>query len=539
MNSLKKIPIRLLALSIAITFAVTLLSVFIGIKTMNEDIKESNRWVDHTYKAIININDVLLNVINMETGYRGFLITGDDDFLEPYFAGKDELTSSLEQLIFLTRDNKLQTDTFNEIRRQLDLWQKEVLNKGIDLREEPDSDAVVQFVAEAHGKKYVDLIRELLEIAEVRERELLKERYVANSENISNITIWTAIISTFGFFISGLILTLINRTLSKEIRDVSGNVKQLSEGKLLPIVIAPSKNELYEIRYSLNETTSKLSELIYEIKEASLGVESSVHDVSTVILGTSENISTELKQIEEISIAANELESSAKEVSLSAKKAEVEAEKAIESVRAGNEAIEHSVELTKNVNLSANRAADIINQLEVSAENIGQITEVISTISQKINLLALNAAIESARAGENGKGFSVVAEEVRKLASKTQESIDSIKDLVINLQLESKVAKDRINDNLNFVNESIVFSDSVIKAFSDITSSVNIILETNSLVANASAEQYTVTENVSKRATLTYDLASRNVEAANEIDSALKKVLYFTRKQKEGISFFN
>jgi methyl-accepting chemotaxis protein len=292
------------------------------------------------------------------------------------------------------------------------------------------------------------------------------------------------------------------------------------------------------IYLSLVNLSQQLSELIKNSHGISESVSAASQQLNTIMSDTKSNSQEELAQVEQISTAINELSSTSHEVSNKAVLAEDEAKKARENVVNGKQMLEKNITLTGDINSSVTDTAEIVEELKAFAVEIGTVTEVINSVSEQTNLLALNAAIEAARAGEHGRGFAVVADEVRNLASKTQESTVSIQGIIEKLQSQSERANNNMIKNVELIEESVLLADHVKSSFEDISAAVESISEINALVATASQQQHCVTEDISKNTTQAFDLVQQNVSAVDETLQASSELAQMAEMQKNELAFF-
>jgi len=267
-------------------------------------------------------------------------------------------------------------------------------------------------------------------------------------------------------------------------------------------------------------------------------VSSSSQELSAVMNDTLKNMENEKLQVEQISTAIYELSSTSQEVSNKALEAEEETKVSLKTIENGKVTLEKNIALTRDINNSVTDTATIVNELKNFSIEIGTVIDVINGISEQTNLLALNAAIEAARAGEAGRGFAVVADEVRTLASKTQQSTVSIQEIILKLQEKSEEASSNMTQNVELIDGSVALADQVKLAFEEISQAINAISEINALVATASVEQTGVTEDISKNTTQAFDLVQQNASAINETLQASTELARLAQTQKDEMEFF-
>ncbi|ELR66508.1 Methyl-accepting chemotaxis protein [Photobacterium marinum] len=200
--------------------------------------------------------------------------------------------------------------------------------------------------------------------------------------------------------------------------------------------------------------------------------------------------------------------------------------------------MQRSDDISAQIDSSVKESTEIVNQLREYSNEIGTVVDVITGISEQTNLLALNAAIEAARAGEQGRGFAVVADEVRSLAAKTQQSTVDIQELISRLQEQAQQADNFMKSNSELINESLDITRQVGEAFTTISDSVAQISELNTLVATASEEQSGVTKDISQNVTITSDIVNQNVAGIAQSSQASEELSRLADEQKSLLSYF-
>jgi len=319
-------------------------------------------------------------------------------------------------------------------------------------------------------------------------------------------------------------------------QDIAKLIETMAKGDLT-VKLTPSDNDTGIYR-SLVALSNQLSEIVCNSIKVSESVAASSEELNAVMNDTLKNMESEKQQVEQISTAIYELSTTSQEVSGKAVSAEDETKVSLSNIDSGKVTLEKNIALTNDISISVAETAMIVDELRKFTIEIVTVIDVINGISDQTNLLALNAAIEAARAGEAGRGFAVVADEVRSLASKTQQSTVSIQDIILKLQQQAEKASSNMTQNVDLIEGSVVLADQVKSAFEDISQATKMISEINAMVATASVEQTGVTEDISKNTTEAFDLVQQNVLSINQALQAATELAQLAQTQKDDISFF-
>ncbi|WP_426224888.1 methyl-accepting chemotaxis protein [Pseudomonas sp. DSP3-2-3] len=228
---------------------------------------------------------------------------------------------------------------------------------------------------------------------------------------------------------------------------------------------------------------------------------SSAHSLSAVTEQTNREVSSQQQETEQVATAMNQMTATVHDVARNAEEAALAAQTADNKVDSGQTVVRQSLQRIEQLATSATSASNSIESLSAEIQNIGTVLGVIKSVAEQTNLLALNAAIEAARAGEQGRGFAVVADEVRALAKRTQQSTEEIERLVGSLQNGAQASVTQIRSSAELVKLAVSDVLQTESALGSIASAVSMIQQMNQQIAAAAEEQTSVAEEINRSVT--------------------------------------
>ncbi|MDH4273837.1 MAG: methyl-accepting chemotaxis protein [Gammaproteobacteria bacterium] len=229
-------------------------------------------------------------------------------------------------------------------------------------------------------------------------------------------------------------ITIFNSYVFSPLRNLTTNMRRCSEGDLTVKVEAKGLAELHTLGVGLAALVTSLREQVSEIHSHSAQLASAAEELSIITNESSDGLRKQTENTEQVATAINEMTATILEVSQNVEIAAKAAHNADNETASGKKIVTETIERIDALSQEIDKAAEVVRKLQSDSESIGTVMDVIRGIAEQTNLLALNAAIEAARAGEQGRGFAVVADEVRVLASRTQQSTQEIRDMIERLQ---------------------------------------------------------------------------------------------------------
>ncbi len=299
-----------------------------------------------------------------------------------------------------------------------------------------------------------------------------------------------------------------------------------------------SRDELGELGDVFNDTVVKIHDLIERVGQTVIEVERQADRVEVVSGESNQAVAGQRSQIEQVATAMNEMSATAQEVARSAAAAVGSAQSVNDETVSGRELVDFQVGSIQKLASGIDQSVAVINQLAADSASISRVLEVIKGIAEQTNLLALNAAIEAARAGEQGRGFAVVADEVRTLAKRTQQSTEEIEQMISKLQGGVAATVKAMSGSHKMADDTVSQSAKVQQALENILGAVGMIVDQNQQIAAAAEQQTAVAHDIYQNIVAINEAGERTAEGSNQTEQASRELSDHVSRLKQLISAF-
>ncbi len=317
---------------------------------------------------------------------------------------------------------------------------------------------------------------------------------------------------------------LVIGSITRGLRDAIHVAQSVAAGNLTEEVHVEGSDEIAQLLNALSIMRNKLHQMINEMNQASTELAASAEELAAVSEDTNRTLYEQQSEVQQAATAINEMSATVQEVARSAQDTANSATHASTEAHLGQQEVSNTIDSISSLATAVENATRVIHQVGEDSSDISTVLDVIKSIAEQTNLLALNAAIEAARAGEQGRGFAVVADEVRTLAKRTQESTKEIEGVIVRLQDSSKNAVYAMEDGRTQTETSVKQAAKAGTSLETITQAISHISDMNTQIASAAEEQSVVAEEINRNITVISDVAEQNAAASNQITASSEEL---------------
>jgi methyl-accepting chemotaxis protein len=423
---------------IALGFGLALVMIaLIGATTFRGTTKliDAAGWSQHTSIVLANLEDLLSGVKDAETGQRGYLLTGDEHYLEPYTQAKAPVDNDVEEVRKLTSDNPNQQRRIGALEPLIAAKFSE-LQETIDLVRDKDKglEAALKVVRTDRGKQIMDGIRKVVADMEDEERGLLKKRTEEAQLTAENAKSTILIGSLVSFVLLSAVGFFITRSITRPLRQFMLFVELVGKGDLTKKAANSTSDELGQLGHTLNQMVDGLKDVANQTRTAAENLNSASAEMMASTQQQAGSTSQQARAVQETTATVDEISQAGTQISEKARKVATTAEATASTSVAGLQAVQDTNRTMESIREQAEAVAENVVTLSEKTQAVGEIIATVNDIAEQSNLLALNAAIEAAAAGEQGRSFSVVANEIKNLADQAKQATIQVRSILGEIQ---------------------------------------------------------------------------------------------------------
>jgi methyl-accepting chemotaxis protein len=500
-------------------------------------------YTDESFKQLImeNVENAMLAkdldilYLNQTREINNYLLTGDESYLSQYEDTLKEAneTIKLMQEAFVTPEEK---ETVNQLAA-FQLRYDEIVRKAIAFKKAGNEIGYINLL-NTSGKTVTNVFQAKIVALDKIQEKIVFSGIESLGVAVKNTKLLVLLIGLVSFIIGIALALIISRTISKPISQASEAIQKVAQGDLQiePLQIK-TKDEVGELAHSFNIMVHDLREVVGKVYESSSSVAASSQElaasaeqstsaseqVSRMTQSSAEGNEQQESQFKELMIAINSLNTDIQNVADNSKEMLQLTENTSGLTQKGEAFIDHVVGQMNLIQQSVVKASNSIYSLRDRSNEISQITKIITDVAEQTNLLALNAAIEAARAGEHGKGFAVVADEVRKLAEESKRSASQITTMINHIQTETNESVQMMSEENQQVVLGLEETEEANKAFKEISQAMTEVSSKVKDVTTSLQQMLAVSDKIMEAVITAKQITEKNAENSQESAAATEE----------------
>ncbi|MBD8680241.1 methyl-accepting chemotaxis protein [Pseudomonas sp. CFBP 13719] len=387
----------------------------------------------------------------------------------------------------------------------------------------------------ADYSEWLKRINALIDYEEAAIKAKLGDVQATASQFSTLMLVATGIALLLSIVLSTVIIRFVKSTLGGEPAEVALAIEQLAAGNLNQTIVTDHPNSVMGV---LKTALGHLRETIEQVRTAAREVNHSSAQLSATSTANDAHIRLQTREAEQVATAITQMAATVGEVSGYAAQAADASRLADIEVESGNRLVASTTHAIEQLALTLEQTTDTVDQVSRHSEKIESVIDVINSIAAQTNLLALNAAIEAARAGEHGRGFAVVADEVRSLANRTQQSTEEIREMISTLQSGTETAAQTMRNSCELVGHTVTQTRSAQQALAKISEQVGAINLMNAQIASASVQQNAVADDVSQNITRIHGSTVQSATGSQQVATASTELARLADRLSQKVAFF-
>ncbi|NGZ86510.1 methyl-accepting chemotaxis protein [Duganella aceris] len=475
---------------------------------------QANGWNNHTHEVMAETQALLESLLNMETGERGYALTGEAASLAPLKTGQAGFGAHLAQARKLTADNPAQQERLRKLGEAQQAWYAKAVAPALAMRDKANDgasiDPLLSFEREGHGRAGMDSMRALLKEISDAESGLLAQR-AADATSLQSLTANTIVIGgLLTITLAALLAWILSRSIVGPLTHAVRIARSVAAGDLSTHIASTSRDETGQMLQALGDMNQSLLNIVGEVRRGTDTIATASGEIARGNQDLSSRTEQQASSLEETASSMEQLTGTVKQNADHARQANTLARSASDVATKGGAIVSQVVDTMGSINNSSRKIVDIIS--------------VIDGIAFQTNILALNAAVEAARAGEQGRGFAVVASEVRNLAQRSAAAAKEIKELIT-----ASVAD--VDDGSRLVAEAG-------QTMGDIVDSIQRVTDIMADITSASDEQIAGIEQINHAISQMDTVTQQNAALVEQAAAAAESLKEQAASQAQVVSVF-